>query len=74
MIGIWIAATVETRITQNGPKRLVFIDVSQWSIADGSGFNEKKDSNNNNNNDNNNNINNNVIEALNNHSDICLLV
>ena len=42
MIGIWIAATVETRITQNGPQRLVFIEMSQWSIADGSGFNEKR--------------------------------
>ena len=60
-------------ITQNRQKRLIFIGVPQFRLADGSGFvtkrivKQKIDSNSNNDN---------KTESLNNHSDnsICLMV
>ena len=72
-------------ITQNGPKRLYFIVVTQLRNVDGSGSNKQNlkiiiviNNNNNNNNNNkdsssNNNNNDNVTKALNNYkdNDIC---
>ena len=68
-------------ITQNGPKRLYFIVVTQLRNVDGSGFNKQNLKiiiviNNNNNNkgsSSNNNNNDNVTKALNNYkdNDIC---
>ena len=68
-------------ITQNGPKRLYFIVVTQLRNVDGSGFNKQNlkiiivINNNNNNKDSssNNNNNDNVTKALNNYkdNDIC---
>ena len=64
-------------ITQNGPKRLYFIVVTQLRNVDGSGFNKQNLKIiiviNNNNKDSSNNNNDNVTQALNNYkdNDIC---